>query len=386
MTKTNIDLRRVVILTFVVLAETIFLSVSCKTLAEVKPDNSLGLGNSSVVQTNVKGLPSEVINGGTTRGSALFQSLSLFNITAGHGGYFSNPVGITNIFVRITNGQTSIINGVIGVLGSANLFLLNPNGFIIGKDSSLDLNGSLTVSTADSVVFPEYEFSTAKTNSIPILKIDIPIGLRFTNNSGNIEVNNAGFSIYQPANSLDPATPLTQPPTGLHVPLGQNISFFGGAIAFNGAVVNLEDGNITVGGIKDGVIQFLSAGEISYNNVNSFGDITFDKHSFVSDTTINQGKIVLVGDNVSIIGGTDIILSNIGTSKNGGINILANNQVVVSGSPTDIVPDGFARVISGLISSALGLGIGGDITVNAKILTVDKTGIIFSNSYKLLSL
>ena len=249
MTKTNIDLRRVVILTFVVLAETIFLSVSCKTLAEVKPDNSLGLGNSSVVQTNVKGLPSEVINGGTTRGSALFQSLSLFNITAGHGGYFSNPVGITNIFVRITNGQTSIINGVIGVLGSANLFLLNPNGFIIGKDSSLDLNGSLTVSTADSVVFPEYEFSTAKTNSIPILKIDIPIGLRFTNNSGNIEVNNAGFSIYQPANSLDPATPLTQPPTGLHVPLGQNISFFGGAIAFNGAVVNLEDGNITVGGI-----------------------------------------------------------------------------------------------------------------------------------------
>ena len=130
----------------------------------------------------------------------------------------------------------------------------------------------------------------------------------------------------------------------------------------------------------------MSAGEISYNNVNSFGDITFDKHSFVSDTTINQGKIVLVGDNVSIIGGTDIILSNIGTSKNGGINILANNQVVVSGSPTDIVPDGFARVISGLISSALGLGIGGDITVNAKILTVDKTGIIFSNSYKLLSL
>ncbi|NMF67006.1 hypothetical protein DP115_31360, partial [Brasilonema octagenarum UFV-OR1] len=59
--------------------------------AQITPDNSLG-AESSVVAPNVeiKGIPSDRIDGGATRGANLFHSFQEFNINAGRGAYFSN--------------------------------------------------------------------------------------------------------------------------------------------------------------------------------------------------------------------------------------------------------------------------------------------------------
>ena len=66
--------------------------------AQITPDNSLG-AESSVVTPNVqiKGTPSDRIDGGATRGANLFHSFQEFNVNAGRGAYFSNPAGIANI-------------------------------------------------------------------------------------------------------------------------------------------------------------------------------------------------------------------------------------------------------------------------------------------------
>jgi filamentous hemagglutinin family protein len=204
-----------------------FFIANSTVLADIKPDNTLGRENSQVIQTNVNGIPSEIVNGGALRGDVLFHSLSTFNIQNNNGGYFSSPTGVTNIFARVTGGKSSNIDGVLGVLGNANLFLINANGVIFGKNSSLDLNGSFTTTTANSIIFPEFEFSSVNSNSVPLLNINIPIGLRFSNNTGNIQIQNTGFSIYQPANSLEPATPLSQPPPGLQIKPGQSLSLIG---------------------------------------------------------------------------------------------------------------------------------------------------------------
>jgi filamentous hemagglutinin family protein len=97
--------------------------------SNIVPDDSLG-AESSVVTPNFDDLPVEVIDGGAQRGANLFHSFREFNIDEGRGAYFRNPTGIENILSRVTGGNRSDILGTLGVLGNANLFLINPNGII----------------------------------------------------------------------------------------------------------------------------------------------------------------------------------------------------------------------------------------------------------------
>jgi filamentous hemagglutinin family protein len=104
------------------------LHYTCSAIAQITPDSTLGIEASTVTSTTINGLPSELVEGGATRGLNLFHSFMDFNISQGRGAFFSNPIGISNILTRITGSQASTINGTLGVLGNANLFLLNPNG------------------------------------------------------------------------------------------------------------------------------------------------------------------------------------------------------------------------------------------------------------------
>ncbi|MGB8701300.1 MAG: filamentous hemagglutinin N-terminal domain-containing protein, partial [Thermosynechococcaceae cyanobacterium] len=208
-----------------------------RILADIKPDQTLGKGNSIIHKKDINDIPSELITGGTRRGSALFHSFQRFNINSGHGGFFSNPTGVSNIIARITGSKSSNINGVLGVLGNANLFLINPNGIIFGKNAQLSVHGSFTATTADSIIFPDYEFSASQPQKIPILKIDIPIGLNFTNKPADIIVKNDGFKIYQPKNNPGPPEFISPPPDGLSVTPGKSISLIGGNVIFDGGVI-----------------------------------------------------------------------------------------------------------------------------------------------------
>ncbi len=128
------------------------------TLAQVIPDNTLG-AESSVI-TNLDQLR-ERIDGGALRGSNLFHSFLEFNVGEGRGVYFSNPVGIENILSRVTGGNASHILGRLGVLGGANLFLINPSGIVFGANASLDIQGSFFATTANGIKLGENGFFSA---------------------------------------------------------------------------------------------------------------------------------------------------------------------------------------------------------------------------------
>src|SRR5512136_992238 len=90
------------------------------------------------------------IDGGTIRGTNLFQSFGLFSVGTGDTASFNGPVGIANIVGRVTGGQQSIIDGILkSTITGANLYLLNPYGVLFGKNASLHVTGSFHVSTAD---------------------------------------------------------------------------------------------------------------------------------------------------------------------------------------------------------------------------------------------
>ena len=138
---------------------TIAISVNDRAIAQIVPDASLG-GERSVVTPNtvIRGLPSDRIDGGAIRGSNLFHSFQQFSIGEGRGAYFANPAGIENILSRVTGNNRSEILGRLGVLGNANLFLLNPNGIVFGANASLDVAGSFTATTANAIALGDQGF------------------------------------------------------------------------------------------------------------------------------------------------------------------------------------------------------------------------------------
>ena len=131
---------------------TLCVGISGIAIAQVVPDNTLGAESSVVTpNVNIEGIQGDRIDNGAIRGANLFHSFEQFNIGTGRGAYFSNPAGVANIFSRVTGANPSEILGRLGVLGNANLFLINPQGIVFGSGASLDIQGSFLATTGDAI-------------------------------------------------------------------------------------------------------------------------------------------------------------------------------------------------------------------------------------------
>ena len=182
-------------ISYVACGASVFLVTPALAQSNLIPDNSLGAENSQIIPNQtINGLSVDIIDGGAVRGSHLFHSFIEFNVEQGRGTYFDNRLGIENIFSRVTGVNSSAIDGTLGVLGNANLFLLNPNGIIFGPNSRLDMGGSFFASTADSILFNEYEFGTINPTAPPLLTISRPVGLQVGQNPGDIVVRSQPIS------------------------------------------------------------------------------------------------------------------------------------------------------------------------------------------------
>ncbi|MEQ8957190.1 MAG: filamentous hemagglutinin N-terminal domain-containing protein, partial [Coleofasciculus sp. C2-GNP5-27] len=154
------------------------------TFAQVIPDSTLGVEGSVVTpDVMIQGFSADQIDGGAIRGTNLFHSFSEFNVGEGQRVYFANPMGIDNILSRVTGTDISDILGTLGVNGGANLFLINPNGFIFGKNAQLDVQGAFVASTAEEWVFENgTEFSATNPQAPPLLTINLTPGLQYGSN------------------------------------------------------------------------------------------------------------------------------------------------------------------------------------------------------------
>lgn len=174
---------------------------------QIVPDNTLGNEHSVIF---ADGPDTDRIDGGAIRGINSFHSFQEFGIAQDRAAYFLNPVGIENIFGRVTGPNRSDILGRLGVLGNANLFLINPNGILFGPEASLDIPGSFTVSTANEIIFPDSStFSALSPAGPPLLSVDVstPVDIVFEGSgSGDIVSQGAlqvGENLSLVANSLD---------------------------------------------------------------------------------------------------------------------------------------------------------------------------------------
>ena len=241
-----------------------------KTIAQVIPDNTT---NTQVEQNdNIT-----EITGGETRGINLFHSFQDFSIRTGNEAFFDNINAIENIFSRVTGENISNIDGLIRANGNANLFLINPAGIVFGENARLDIGGSFLATTAETINFPDSQFSAVTPQEKPILTNTIPIGLGFGNNPGDIVIQGNGNELSFDGQFL---TGAGESIAGLRVQEQKNLAFVGGNIIVDGGLITAPSGDITVGSIKFGQVNFeLEKWNFDFSKVPSFQDIRLDNRA-----------------------------------------------------------------------------------------------------------
>ena len=118
-----------------------------QALGQVVVDNSFSAGGALAGPDFL--IPDSL---GKTVGGNLFHSFTEFNVQTGGSATFTGPDAINNILGRVTGGSVSEIDGLLkSDIAGANLYLLNPNGFLFGENASVDVDGAFTVSSRDRI-------------------------------------------------------------------------------------------------------------------------------------------------------------------------------------------------------------------------------------------
>src|SRR6185369_8267002 len=109
------------------------------------------------------------ITGGTRPGNGpnLFHSFGDFNVPNNNIANFLNDSGLatSNILGRVTGGNISNIFGAIQTtgFGNANLFLMNPAGFLFGPNATVNVGGMVSFTSADYLRLTD----NARFNAVP---------------------------------------------------------------------------------------------------------------------------------------------------------------------------------------------------------------------------
>jgi filamentous hemagglutinin family protein len=322
-------------------------ATSNTALAQVTSDSTVD------TQVTINGNVSE-ITGGQTRGGNLFHSFKEFSIPAGNEASFNNADDIQNILSRVTGGSISDIDGLIRA-NDANLFLINPAGIIFGAGARLDIGGSFLGSTADSILFPEGEFSATDLPTPPLLTVNAPIGLRLRETAGEIVVRGTGNNLSFDSTSL--AFSQGETPPGLQVEPGETLALVGNGVKLEGGNLLADGGRIEVGSINSPGLVNLMAGEggwtLDYSDAVSFQDIELsDRASIDVSSTRGSGSVQIQGRNLTLEGGSAIFAFT-GSQPGGTIQVNTSDSIEVTGVAangqvtsalyTAVSPDGTAK-------------------------------------------
>ena len=288
---------------------------------------------------------------GRTRGNNLFHSFTRFDLNAGDTATFSGSANIQNILARVTGGSASSINGTVrSDIAGANLFLINPNGVIFGPNAVVDVSGSFAASTANYLKLAD--------------------GARFV---ASLDANDSGLST-APVSAFgflgnNPGTISIQQST-LAVQEGKTISLIGGDLAMDGGFVQAPGGQINLASVQSPGEVPVDPATPSLPDFNAAfpqqGQVTLQNGARLDASGNGGGRIVIRGGQL-LVDNSKIEANTTGTGEGQGIDIaVVNNLNLLNGGQINSI-------------STLGLGAGGNITVNAQSLRVDGGGLVDEN-------
>ena len=314
-----------------------YLPIADQTLAAA-PITPSGL-NTQVSQpvTLPTGQTQYNITGGTRPGSGtnLFHSFGDFNVPNNNIANFLNDSGLatSNILGRVTGGNISNIFGTIQTtnFGNANLFLMNPAGFLFGPNATVNVGGMVAFTSADYLRLGDGKLF----NAIPNANADAILSAAPVAAFGFLGSNPGAITVQGSQLSVTP---------------GQSLSLVGG--------------NITVqsGTLDNGAVQAarLSAqgGQINLASVASPGEILMG--TLAQSPNINGQSF----GNLGTIQITEQSLIDV-SGNGGGTVLIRGGQFLLDNSTISANVTGPGPVING--AESIGSGIDIQVSQNAVI-------------------
>ncbi len=384
-----------------------------QSLGQIVPDSTQPVNSMVTVDGN-----NHIITGGTNSGSNLFHSFQEFSVSTGTRAIFDNPLTVDNIITRVTGEQISQIDGLIQTNGSANFFLINPNGIIFGPNAALNVGGSFFASTAEKITFADgNEFSAINPQAPPLLNVNVPIGLQLGENPGTI-VNYSRTSINERL-------------LGLAVQPGQTLGLIGGDLNLAGGQINAIQGKVELAAIvnsewplstplstplftkENPVTGFAETSEFITSD--RLGTIQLSQQAVVNTTGLGGGEINITGrliyltDNSQILANTGGDFDGVGITIKGDHLILENNSVIsastfgagaagdinITAGNVEIIGSGGANLLLALLSGNVapemlkngifsvtgGAGAAGNVTLNIDRLTLTGGAAISTTTF-----
>ncbi|AFY82420.1 filamentous hemagglutinin N-terminal domain-containing protein [Oscillatoria acuminata] len=302
-------------------------------VAQIVPDATLPVN--SIVTPDGDAL---IIEGGTSSGFNLFHSFQEFSIPTDTAAFFNNDPTIANIFTRITGISVSNIDGVLATTGTANLFLLNPNGIVFGPNAQLSIGGSFLATTADRFTFADRTQFGADVQTPPQLTISTPIGLQYGSNPGDIAVGGAELQISP----------------------GETLTLAGGNVFLEGAALLAESGRIELSSAIAGELSLIPLQQPSETaSTVTYGDIQLSQGSAIDTSGEAGGDIQLQGRRIELRDGSLLQTTTLGEAPGGNLTIRAAESLKLSGNDLAGFP-------SGLLAETAGAGDGGNIGIVAR--------------------
>ncbi len=333
--------------------------------------------------------------GKTINASNVFHSFGNFSIDTGQSANFTGPDTIKNIIGRVTGGTVSTIDGLVrSDISSANLYLLNPSGFLWGPNARLDVNGSFHVTTSDYLSMGNNGIFYADPLKTSVLTIDPPTAFGFMGgNPGSIVIEGSHLEVLE----------------------GKTISLMGGDIRITGVDADHHAKIIAPGGRID-MAGVSSPGEIvpdddtatpglNTRGVEDFGSIDLN-HAGI-DAGGNGGGTVFIRSGRLVVDDGTICASNRGTIAalpGNGVDIKLSGDLILDDSTgsgsfirTNVLPDvtgnsGGVQIranhieinnYSGIESVAMegSSGQSGNIIIDCNALLFDNRGGIQAGTY-----
>ncbi|MBD2088838.1 filamentous hemagglutinin N-terminal domain-containing protein [Microcoleus sp. FACHB-1515] len=333
----------------------LFLNLAALTAkAQIVPDNTLP--ENSRVEA---GCTNCTIEGGTTRGSNLFHSFREFSVPTNGSASFNNAPQIENILTRVTGNSVSNIDGLLRSNGSANLFLLNPNGIIFGANARLEVGGAFVSSTADAIAFPNGDLfsATNPTAPTPLLNVN-PNALLF--------------------NQLNPQPIISQGAT-LQVPDGQTLTLLGGAVNVEGGQLLAPGGRVELAGVASpGEVGLRQQGQewrLSVPDGLTRADVAIADSALIDVTASGGGNIAITARNINILGSSNLTAGIADTSSSA---VAQAGEITFNAAETVRIAEG--SNVFNLVEPG-GVGNAGGIRIVARSAELDDGSQLGSYTY-----
>jgi len=272
-------------------------------------------------------------------GENLFQSFERFDLGAGDRAVFeARPDLLTsNVIARVTGGSASLLSGTLASsIPGANLFFLNPAGIFVGPGASLDVQGSVFLSSATSLGLTDgVQFSTTPGAGDALLSMAPPEAFGFiAGASGDLSVEQSFLS----------------------VPSGATLSLTGRNLSVSESLVSAPGGRLVAQAVGSASSLPVLPEVRQANSLLGFrsplsGNLTL-RSALLDASDLAGGGLLLEGGNVSLVD------SSVGSSSFGELR----------GAPTLILAGDALRISNSTVRND---GPAGALVLRARSLTID---------------